>query len=64
MMDVTLRRRADGLGDQTVECEAVTITLRAIPGDIAATIEFDPDSGDEGEYRIIAGDECVWSYVL
>lgn len=66
MLAIKLQKRADGMPDQNVACERVVIDFEDPVDGLVETVtaEFDPSSGDNGEFRIIVGDECVYSYLF
>jgi hypothetical protein len=66
MITVLLQKRADGMPDQRVEAERIQVEIieTSMQEQADVTIEFDPDSGDDGEYRVIVDDDCVWSMLV
>lgn len=61
-MYIRIDKRADGGGPITLDAETVAIDVPVgAEENTTITVEFDPNSGENGEHRVLVDDECVWS---
>lgn len=66
MLDVSIEDRPNGVPNEHAACKRVVVEIEdENDGNVMTmTAEFDPDSGDNGEFRVVVDDECVYSYLF